>query len=62
MPKDGVRFSTQATFCDSLSAWTIALVMVFRTTVITIVPAPAAMIAPMAAPVVDHRRWTIIPG
>src|SRR5271166_2444885 len=55
---NGAGASTQAPMCASISARTIAVVMVFRPAMIAVTP--TAVIAPMAAAVVNHRRRSII--
>jgi hypothetical protein len=59
MAKDRTALRTQAARrCDSISAPTIAFVMVIRPT--AIMAAPARVAAPTATAAIDHRRWSII--
>jgi hypothetical protein len=44
----------------TIAVVTIAVVMVFRPTAITVALSPFAMVAPLATAVIDHRRWSIV--
>ena len=58
MSKDAVPLRLYS--CDSISAPTIAFVMMVRAAAIMVAPAPVAVIAPMAASVVHDRRRGIV--